>query len=251
MFDPAFPHGTPDGFRKGCHGSHCPATIACRDAHRRYQGDWLFRTRIDKGWTVEQIHAQEEQDRAADRLKLRLEARRGRKRPKPAERPTRTVAPEKLLIPRDVLTQMHGQGMTDAQIGAALGFTRKQVYDARSTLGLPLNRGIHNSTQRSSAAHVRELCQQGLTDKQIAERLGLSWRSIPGIRRGLGLPANKKPTIAEQIIDLHRHGLTNSVIAATLNVKPQYVRRRLSIAGLKYNLTPAQAGVSSSVGEHR
>lgn len=57
LFEDGFPHGTPDGFLKGCKGAHCPAQVEgglrCRDAYLKYQGDFRYRKVIDAGgvWT--------------------------------------------------------------------------------------------------------------------------------------------------------------------------------------------------------
>ena len=46
-------HGSVAGYRSGCRGSQCPAPVACREVHRRYNGDVEFRRRIDAGGMLE------------------------------------------------------------------------------------------------------------------------------------------------------------------------------------------------------
>lgn len=62
LLDDGFPHGTLDGYREGCRGSHCAAPIACRDVYRRYSGDAEFRRLIDSGNTLNVKIAREADD---------------------------------------------------------------------------------------------------------------------------------------------------------------------------------------------
>ena len=75
LFDDAFPHGSVDGFDRGCKGGHCPAAIACRDVKRRYGSDLDFRRLVDAGATLEEIVAI---DLAAAETDAALERRRRR-----------------------------------------------------------------------------------------------------------------------------------------------------------------------------
>ena len=49
LLDDSFPHGTPDGYRRGCRTAACPALIPCRTVHTRYAGDFSFAKLIDAG----------------------------------------------------------------------------------------------------------------------------------------------------------------------------------------------------------
>jgi hypothetical protein len=56
LYEDGFPHGTKEGFERGCRGGACPnkfeegATI-CRDAAMRYARDYAYRRAIDNGET--------------------------------------------------------------------------------------------------------------------------------------------------------------------------------------------------------
>lgn len=54
-----YPHGTPDGYRQGCKGSHCPEAdagrLSCMQAYTRYQADYGYRRRVDEGMTPVQL----------------------------------------------------------------------------------------------------------------------------------------------------------------------------------------------------
>jgi hypothetical protein len=73
-----FPHGTVDGYNRGCKGGHCPAPMSCRGVQMRFSGDYAFRKRIVAGLTVAEIIALELADATADAERLaaaRLAAR--------------------------------------------------------------------------------------------------------------------------------------------------------------------------------
>jgi hypothetical protein len=142
LSDPTFQHGTVEGFTDGCRGAHCPSQVACREVHRRHKGDYAFRKAMDSGLTAAQVvaaetAAAEEARRAAAAARAALRQNGAQKtRPKP-----------KLLHPRTPSTDYQKQiaelvtvkGLTDKQVGAALGRTREQAASARKYLGLPAN----------------------------------------------------------------------------------------------------------------
>lgn len=145
IHDGNFPHGTPNGYNLGCHGSHCPSVIPCRDVHTRYRGDWAFRKLIDAGMTVEQIAAEEEKQ-AQEAAHAALRAKRARPGPRAgASTGDRRGAANKArtgegtLIPRHVLRELLNQGLTDREIADKLGLHRRQVTGTRNTAGWARN----------------------------------------------------------------------------------------------------------------
>lgn len=94
---PGFPHGTPDGFRAGCRGSHCPAVVACRVVHRRYQGDFRFRRLFDAGFSLERIAEVEE----AEQVEAEVAARAARIAARAVKR-VRQVKPSKPYVAPDL-----------------------------------------------------------------------------------------------------------------------------------------------------
>lgn len=139
LSDPTHPHGTAEGFARGCRGSHCPAPVTCRVVHLRYHGDFGFRRAIDSGMTPEAVLAAEaedarraaEEERAAKRRRPgpRAKASTGDRRPAA----NRARAATRVLVPRESLRALLDEGLTDAEIGARLGFSRRQVAGARTT----------------------------------------------------------------------------------------------------------------------
>ncbi len=242
LHDPTFPHGAPDGYQQGCHGSQCPAPVACRDVQTRYRGDYGFRRRIDAGETAESIVADEtaraEQTKRAEVAAARAARLAVRKsRVKPNQPPK-----QRTWFPYDTLRTLHAEGLTDTEIMARMGKSRQSVGDARRNLGLPAN------TKRSSriTEQYPALHAEGLTDQQIADRLGAHPQYIHRVRRDLGLKPNPvpRPTKAPAILALSATGATPDEIAAQLGLTAKYVERTVNLAS-KTPEAPAQSGASS------
>lgn len=94
LLDDSFPHGTPDGYRRGCRTIACPAAIPCRTVHTRYAGDYTFAKRLDNGIPLAEIleldNAAKAQARQRDRAAASPTAA---PKPKPKPKPTRTRKP--------------------------------------------------------------------------------------------------------------------------------------------------------------
>lgn len=186
--DISFPHGTPEGFRSGCHGSHCPSVIPCRDVYLRYVGDWGFRRRLDAGETASQVVAWE-REQAEEAARAAKEAREAAIRDAARERhnKARRTAQKSFAkkgdgIPRTDLQievhRLHGEGLTDREIADAIGTkTRVQVKSIRTYLTLAPN------LKPTAVPRVTELIEQGKDDRSIADMLGLSHRYVAAIRR--------------------------------------------------------------------
>ncbi|MFJ4174012.1 helix-turn-helix domain-containing protein [Microbacterium sp. NPDC089696] len=265
-------HGTVAGYRAGCHGSAatCGAEVSCVEVFTRYQGDWGFRKRVDAGETPAEIIAAEladlaevrARDTAANREAKREGARaavaRERKRKPPRERQPRTDR-----MDHDELVRLHALGWSDVRIGAALGFSAASVGKARRRLDLPLNRKVREPGEpraprapRPPAApsqrtirrrQIGELHAEGLTDNEIAERLGVTRMAVSQVRSRLGLTVNPDsraghlygPRASAQHRDdlqrLHGLGRTDREIAQELGVSSSYVGDLRRQAGLTAN----------------
>lgn len=190
IHDPSFPHGK-YGYILGCHGSHCPADVACRDVHLRYSGDFAFRRLIDAGHTPADIIKAEQ-----EALQQAQDARKHATRvhvPK-VPRKTRTQAPagQHASSYTTAIRRHHAQGMLDHEISAATGLGRRQVTTIRNAIGLTPNRTINNET-------VRRLHADGYTDTQIAQHINhirkrtVNRRAVAAVRLRLGLTPNPAP----------------------------------------------------------
>lgn len=148
-----YPHGTIEGFQDGCNTAHCPAEVSCRTVHTRYAGDWTFRRHINAGMTPAEIVA---------------------------------------------IEQKQAQEAADADLRA-----KKTERDQRSTEARDAARERHNVARRAKRAanlipekaliprdKLAELLGEGLTDRQIGERLGFTRRQVAGARNTAKLPRN-------------------------------------------------------------
>lgn len=239
LFDAEFPHGEPDGYSRGCRGAHCPAIVSCRDVHQRYAADWSFRSRIDAGMAAVEIESEAEREREAARRAVadaktaarRLATNEARKAARQAHTKPQT---QRTLVPALLVKDLHTEGLTDTQIGERLGFTRKQINDARRKLNLPPNprpprspkpkreRKPRGPRPGSIRAEVLRLHAEGLTDREMAEQLGANHHSVSEARRTAGLVANKK-TPNEQVRELHATGADDVQIGAALGLSFRHV----------------------------
>ncbi|WP_420114536.1 hypothetical protein [Pseudactinotalea sp.] len=184
IHDPDFPHGTPVGFTNGCRGSHCPAVLPCRDVHRRYQGEWEFRRAIDAGTPLAQI-LEEERKAVQEAADAALAARKARTHA--ARRERANQARRKARAGTRPTPAKHGGELTEYQ------------------------------------QQIKTLNQDGLTDAQIAERLGKTRNQIKAVRTYIGLKPNHKPTVVPRVIELIREGHANRPIAEALGIHHRYV----------------------------
>lgn len=265
LYAPGFPHGTVDGYRRGCHGSLCGAVIACRDVYRRYQGDFTFRRQIDAGVPVEEIYARDaeaaETTRQSDKAAARAERRRlaAAERPKKprvaGQRPPRVLTGPTALDKHGAeIARLHAEGLSDRMIARDVGLSRSRVAQLRRDLGLaPVEQerrerpARHPRAQRTSAAaEVARLHGEGLRDVEIAERLELNKNYVGNLRRELGLPLIPAPARERKwhryekrrdrrpdVAAAHADGLTDRQIGERLGVSASEagrLRRDLKLA---------------------
>lgn len=243
IHDPNYPHGTVEGFTRGCRGSHCPAPVTCHVVHTRYQGDYGFRKAIDAGETAAQVvereqKTAEEAARAAKGVRLYYQAT-----PRPAghARPSKPAGVPITQNQHQVL-ELHGQGLTDRQIAEKIGKTRDQVSATRKNLRLKPNVGITGDDL------IRTAHAKGLSDILIAADVNLTVDYVRSRRRHLGLVLNPHSAMVlstTDLVRLHTEGLTDRQIGETLNVDPKYVARRRRKIHLQPNPAPATSGASS------
>lgn len=108
-----FPHGTPDGYDRGCRGRICPAEEqSCQRAHVRFQGDYTYRQQV---------------------LAVRAEAAK--------PKPRRPIPPRRLFTAEHVqaLRDLNEEGWSDNRIAKHLGFSNSTVSSRRDEMGLPAN----------------------------------------------------------------------------------------------------------------
>jgi DNA-binding NarL/FixJ family response regulator len=83
-----------------------------------------------------------------------------------------------------------------------------------------------------------ELYRQGLTNKEIADRLGVTQASVHYRLQRLGFLNNYRtedPVVPEEVKSLHNMGLTNVGIALLLQTNVQTISQHLKELGLQDN----------------
>lgn len=223
QLDDTFPHGTLEGYQRGCKGSQCAGLISCRDVYRRYAGDFAFKRAIDAGTPLEEIVRQDQErldgirqrDRAAARQQAQessptppapapAKAPAAKKARRPAAAPHRAPAARPARKPRPaaatridhtaaVLTA-HDEQLTDEAIAARLSIPISAVERIRRGAGRPPHRAPRPHVEPSWAAAVRQLHEDGATDPQIANALGVDVQAAGRYRRRLKLPVNRVRT---------------------------------------------------------
>lgn len=276
MLDDSFPHGTVDGYNRGCKGSHCPAPMSCRDVRTRYHADWGFRKAVDAGTPVGELLEREQLASAAavesDRLarvaerQARVDAeraarasRRAPRQSKPRSPRARTSAPvhrEPIAgMLRDRLRELHAQGMTDAQLADALEVDIASVKYTRRRIELPANRKQRaergEGVRAARAARIREMHATGMSDQAMAAEFGVSRRSVQQARLRLGLGANRAERGSRrqrsgpyhdrrpEVAAGHAEGLSDRLIAERLGISQSEVGRLRRDLGLAAHRPPA------------
>ncbi len=223
--DVTFPHGTPEGFGRGCKTRHCPSPVSCRDVHVRYVSDWAYRSAVDAGVSPVEILGREAVEAERVRLVERDAVRAARAKPKPKPRPKRPVSDgnhdERFWAE---VRRLNAEGLSDAEIGRRVGRTKNGVRYARDRMGLPVNRMRIRGRDR-----IRELHAQGLTDKEIAAELGTTRAILSNRRKRMGLTNNggRKPSTRPLILALHEQGIGRAEIAARVGVGERFVYRAI------------------------
>lgn len=267
LYDPAFPHGTVDGYRQGCHGSACGSLIACRDVYRRYQGDYSFRKLIDSGMTAAEIIARDEAERAGAVERDKAAARAERAQAAALARPKRTRAAREPRPPRELavdrlgpeIERLHGEGKVDREVATILGISVAYASALRRNLGLlPHGRPRKPRVAREvkprhdRRVDVAQLHDEGLNDKEVGAELGIAPLYAGALRRELGLPANIKRRARKErppraprrdrrpdVAAAHADGLSDRQIAERIGIGYTEVGRLRRELGLTSNRPPA------------
>lgn len=123
--------------------------------------------------------------------------------------------------------ELYRQGLSDQKLADRIGSTKWKVWSWRKENNLPPNRQKCKGhaiakVAKDSAEHKKrmELYQQGLVDRQIAEKVGGSQTTIGAWRRFNRLPPNRarveKATYADRYkrrTELYHQGLSDKQIA--------------------------------------
>lgn len=92
---------------------------------------------------------------------------------------------------------LHAENLDDGQIAERMGTDRMSVWKIRTKLGLPIHqapRKGHPGAESKHLAAVRAAHGEGLTDAEIAARVGISKAWANALRNRLELPPNTTST---------------------------------------------------------
>lgn len=199
-----FPHGTPDGYAQGCKG-RCPAGIdhglSCKRAKQLAAGDYQYQRLARSGATPAEI---------ADALGLHPAidtATTPNPKPAPQLRPTAppvtsSPQPEPTAAASKKWTIRHAwvafdpagvmQGPFASQADAMTFVTGKltaAAAPATPAAAAPGGRQKRRRITDDDLVQIRTLNAEGISDSEIARRIGRTQAIVSSWRRRLGLPA--------------------------------------------------------------
>lgn len=126
-------------------------------------------------------------------------------KPQPADVPnasSRAGRPSKVRSLEPQLRALHRKGLTDTEIGKALDLSVKTVFAWRRRVGLQPNRHSRAGKPIPSTVRqeprMRELYEQGWSDRKIGRAVGLSEETVAAWRRRKGLPSHYRKPQAEE-----------------------------------------------------
>lgn len=102
--------------------------------------------------------------------------------------PNRVWGKERKDYPRR--RKLYGEGLSDREIADEVGEAKRVICSWRKTRGLPANRKVGRSLRLKEEKKRRRLYEDGLSDSEIAERVGVTRKAIGSWRRRRGLVAN-------------------------------------------------------------
>lgn len=193
MLEEGFPHGTTDGFARGCRSAGaCPAGhehgLSCRRAQILAAGNYQYQQLVRAG---------EEPAIIAQMLRLTPEAKTDTKPAAPAPRTPEPeiAAPVKKAkwavrhawVAFDPDGRMHGP--FDGQ-PSAIAFVGEHLRPAQPEPP----RATRRRWTDADTEQLKTLLSQDLTDNQIAKRMGRSQGFVSMRRRSLGLPSLRDRT---------------------------------------------------------
>lgn len=163
MLEDAFPHGTREGYEKGCRGSHCPAVedghLSCFQARTRYVSDFAYRRRVDAGMTLEELAAADEADAAEQRARIAAASSVMKKAVKPE--PSIAVTAEPTPEPEPEPTPARAPIEAALSLAAASGI----AYEKHgSTSGY--SAGCRDKTSCPGLTRVGKSCTQAVSEYQ-------------------------------------------------------------------------------------
>jgi len=139
--------------------------------------------------------------------------------------------------------KLYRKGYNDREIADKTGVSHVAIFLWRKRRNLPANNNVGWKKLSKEEENKRlELYKQGLSDGEIAKKLGISQSTIADWRKARGLKPNIPPitkkTTHKQKLELYNMGFTDTEIAKILNLNPSYVSAWRRKNNLKPNYNP-------------
>ncbi len=134
----------------------------------------------------------------------------------------------KMNVDYEEFKRLYAQGLSDREIGRALGFSRNISVRVRSELSLAPNHKPHKKVDVDDLEEFKRLHAKGMIDGEIAEALGFSLPTARKIRIKMGLPPQTKltrlfKTDKTEFFNHYQQGKSTKEIASELQVTYKYM----------------------------
>jgi hypothetical protein len=134
------------------------------------------------------------------------------------------------------IVELHGDGLDDRQIAAELDKPHNGIKRRRIALGLPSHHPSGHPVNEQKRDLLQSLVDEGLTDAQIAKRIGERRELIARDRHKYGIPCNPASPSShrdrEVVAALVAEGLSNYQIGRRLGVDKTTIARWIVHHGL-------------------
>ena len=126
--------------------------------------------------------------------------------------------PRPFKAPPELVRALAAEGYSQATAAIKLGVSRERIRQIANRDGIEFLSGNKDWDARDQIAALHA---EGLTDTEIAERMGRYQGHIRRMRLDMGLPRNVRRTKADELCDLLSQGLTLSEAARQLGWRTQ------------------------------
>lgn len=215
-----YPHGTPDGYRQGCKGSHCPegdaGRLSCVQAYTRYQSDYGYRRRVDEGMSPVELW---EFDARVAEEKRALVVKAPQSAPEPTEEPEDGAA---------IATERHG-----TTSGYSAGCRLKERCPGVELVGKSCTQA---ATEYQREVKRRKRAEKGAPAPAVTELPAESADDTPALLAARGQLAKSEARVAELEGALSDREQVNAAQAERI------VQLTDRVASLEIELDVARAG---------
>lgn len=122
------------------------------------------------------------------------------------------------------MKDLYERGMDDDEIAAAMGTVISSVQKWRYKNNLKKNKDRSKRLKPETLQRIRELYDNEMNDKQIADELGIKSFTVSGWRQREGLPAYRITYSEKKMMELYEKKMTDAEMAREMGLSYQTVR---------------------------